>query len=109
MLEALAMNPEDADAHYNLGRLYGLTGRTDQAAAEFREALHLDPTNAEAHFNLGRYLGRKGAILPRRSVNFERQYDPSPIMSAPISTWAAPSLAPSITIRPSPNSLRSSL
>jgi protein O-mannosyl-transferase len=53
LLLAVSLKPEYADAHYNLGRVLGLTGRTEEAKAQFSETIRIDPSNAEAHFNIG--------------------------------------------------------
>jgi hypothetical protein len=37
--DSVALNPELADAHYNLGVLYRETGRTDEAEMAFLDAL----------------------------------------------------------------------
>ena len=44
---ALALVPANVDAHTALGNLYAAYGRSDQAAAAWREALSLDPDRAE--------------------------------------------------------------
>jgi protein O-mannosyl-transferase len=51
--EAIRLRPEYADAHYNLGRIYGLQDRPAEAAAEFQQVTRLRPSDAEAHYNLG--------------------------------------------------------
>ena len=54
--QALALNPDLADAHLNLGRLLHESGRpADLASAEkhYRRALALRPGDATAAFNLG--------------------------------------------------------
>jgi tetratricopeptide (TPR) repeat protein len=59
-LRAMAIKPELAEIHYNLGHLYyGLPGRLDDAIAQFTEALRLKPDYPEAHDNLGNCLARK--------------------------------------------------
>jgi hypothetical protein len=58
---ALAMGPEFADQHNNLGGLYLQAGRTDDAVRHFRRALELWPDNPLIHFNLGVALIASGA------------------------------------------------
>jgi tetratricopeptide (TPR) repeat protein len=53
LIDRVRRNAEDADAHYNLGEVYGLMGRNEEAAAEFSAAVRLRPEDREAHFNLG--------------------------------------------------------
>ena len=58
---ALAMGPEFADQHNNLGGLYLQAGRVDDAVRHFRRALELWPDNPLIHFNLGVALLASGA------------------------------------------------
>ena len=53
---SLALKPESAAAHYNLGTALTVARRLDEAAAEYREALRIDPAYANAHNNLGNVL-----------------------------------------------------
>jgi tetratricopeptide (TPR) repeat protein len=41
--QALRLNPDYAEAHYNLSIVLGLLGRGDEAAAQYREAVRLRP------------------------------------------------------------------
>ena len=41
--EALRLNPNDDEAHFNLGVALGKKGDWDGAIAEYREALRLNP------------------------------------------------------------------
>ncbi len=45
---ALALNPDMVDSHFNLGYTYFYEGRLKEAAAEFREVLRRDKNNAKA-------------------------------------------------------------
>ncbi|MEA2082192.1 MAG: tetratricopeptide repeat protein, partial [Elusimicrobiota bacterium] len=45
---ALSLNPEMVDSHFNLGYTYFYEGRLKEAAAEFREVLKRDKNNAKA-------------------------------------------------------------
>jgi tetratricopeptide (TPR) repeat protein len=47
-VQALALNPKLAEAHYLLGLVRQQDGRTDAALASFRSALEIDPRYAEA-------------------------------------------------------------
>ena len=66
LVEAVRANPEDADAHYNLGRLFGILGQPDQAIAQFGETVRLRPGDAEAHFNLGIALAAQKRLSEAR-------------------------------------------
>jgi Flp pilus assembly protein TadD len=52
--------PDEAEAHFNLGLALQAKGDLDGVIAEFRTALRLQPDNAVAHYNLGRVLWTKG-------------------------------------------------
>jgi tetratricopeptide (TPR) repeat protein len=49
----LALQPDSADAHFNLGLAREKLGQPDAAAAEYREAIRLNPGKAEAYLHLG--------------------------------------------------------
>src|SRR6516165_5543118 len=58
--QAIALDPEFAPAHNNLGAtLYG-KGQVDEALACFKKAIALDPKYAAAHHHLGVALADKG-------------------------------------------------
>jgi predicted O-linked N-acetylglucosamine transferase (SPINDLY family) len=61
-LEALRLNPRDAEAIFGLGYLNFQAGRHTEAEQLVAQALKLDPRFAEAHFTLGCILQRKGQI-----------------------------------------------
>jgi Flp pilus assembly protein TadD len=54
----IALNPRDAEAHYQLGRFLAATGKRDDAAREFGQALKLRPDIKGAKEDLQR-LGVK--------------------------------------------------
>ena len=43
-------NPNDADAHYNLGVAYYNLGQYQEAVASYKEAIRIKPDYANAHF-----------------------------------------------------------
>jgi tetratricopeptide (TPR) repeat protein len=49
---AVAINPDDVDGHFNLGRAYTELGQHDAAAASYQKTVSLNPNNADAHYNL---------------------------------------------------------
>ncbi|HJZ74775.1 MAG TPA: tetratricopeptide repeat protein [Vicinamibacterales bacterium] len=62
----IALKPQSAQAHYNLGTGLTMARRLDEAGAAFRESLRLDPSYANAHNNLGNVLlaqGRNDAAI----------------------------------------------
>jgi cytochrome c-type biogenesis protein CcmH/NrfG len=50
--QVLRINPEDADAWYNLGIAYALSGNRTSALGAVRELRRLDPKRANDLFNL---------------------------------------------------------
>ena len=58
--ECLRINPDDAEAHNNLGILLDDAGRKEEAETEYREALRLKPDYAGAHYNLGTLYSETG-------------------------------------------------
>ena len=57
---ALALDPDQPEARYNLAHLLVEAGEMDLAAAELRRVLLLDPGFADAHFNLATALEALG-------------------------------------------------
>lgn len=51
-LQALEINPNFAEANYNLGRLHAQRGELDAAVARWARALESRPSFAEAHFSV---------------------------------------------------------
>ena len=50
--KAVALSPEDAEAHNNLGNTLKDLGRFDEAEASYTQAIALKPDFAEAHLNI---------------------------------------------------------
>jgi tetratricopeptide (TPR) repeat protein len=71
---ALAIRPESAAAHNNLGAVLHGKGKMDEAITHFKRALELDSKFAMAHVNLGAALAAKGrkarAVLGASTVGF---------------------------------------
>ena len=61
LLRAVALLPDDAEAHVNLGNELGRLGRLDEAIASYERALRLRPAMSEAQLNLGEALLATGA------------------------------------------------
>ena len=60
--QALAIMPDFAEAHNNLGNVLLQRGKTDGAMAHFQKALAFQPDYAAAHYNLGNALFLKGQV-----------------------------------------------
>jgi tetratricopeptide (TPR) repeat protein len=59
---AAQLNPDNPMIHYQVGRIYCIDGKLDEAEAAFREALSVDPKLACAHFELGRLRFYRGDL-----------------------------------------------
>ena len=57
LTRAVEINPNYADARFNLGRVLGSQNRIDEAITLFQAAHELDPDDAEILYNLGLALG----------------------------------------------------
>ena len=51
--EALRLQPQNAEAHYNLGMVLAEREQCEDAAVQFQEAIAIEPEYAKAHHNLG--------------------------------------------------------
>jgi len=60
--KALALNPDDAKAHLNLGYVMQQSGQLDQAIEQYRTALKINSSYAAAHTNLGIALATAGKL-----------------------------------------------
>jgi len=60
--EALRLDPQIAETHYNLGMALGILGETDEAIKHYLEAVRLKPNYAEAHNNLGVLYAKKNNL-----------------------------------------------
>lgn len=55
----LKKQPNNAEAYYNLGFIYGMKKQTDKAVTYYQKALQYDPNNSVAYNNLGGILQEK--------------------------------------------------
>ena len=69
--QALALRPDSADAHNNLGVVLRKQGKLDEALAQYEQAIALRPDHVEAHNNLGNVLKQQGK-LDEALAQFER-------------------------------------
>jgi tetratricopeptide (TPR) repeat protein len=60
--QALAIKPDYAEAHYNLGFTLKELGQLEVAVKSFEQALAIKPDYAEAHYNLGNTLKELGQL-----------------------------------------------
>lgn len=60
--KALEINPDYAQAHFNLGVVHKRSGDLDAAIASYKKALLLNPSYPVAFFNLGVALQEKGDL-----------------------------------------------
>jgi tetratricopeptide (TPR) repeat protein len=58
--KAIAIQPDDSQAHNQLGNVYLISGNLHRAEAEYREAVRLESRNAEAVYNVALALDRQG-------------------------------------------------
>ena len=59
---AIAINPENGDAHFNLAMLLGPQNQIDEAIVHLRRAIAINPQNGEAHRNLAVAFGLQGRL-----------------------------------------------
>ena len=58
--EEVRKNPDDAEAHFNLGVAYENLGMYKEAIEPYKQAIRIDPDYAMAHNNLGVAYGELG-------------------------------------------------
>ena len=75
--EALALSPDDAKAHSNLGVVLATVGRMDEAIAQYKKAVEFEPDYPNSYTNLGVAMARKGK-LDEAIAYFEKASQLSP-------------------------------
>ncbi len=60
--KVIAIKPDNAEAHYNLGVLYDQTDRPQEAESTYKKALEINPNYAEAHNNLGNLYAKTNRL-----------------------------------------------
>jgi tetratricopeptide (TPR) repeat protein len=58
--EEVRKNPDDADAHGNLGGAYSKSGKYEEAIESLKQAIRIKPDFALAHYVLGIAYGNLG-------------------------------------------------
>ncbi len=58
--QAIALNPNHADAYFNRGNTYAALQRYDEALRDYDQAIAMNPNDAQAYLNLGVLLGNQG-------------------------------------------------
>ena len=66
---AIALKPNFAEAHNNLGNTLNNLGNLQEAEASFKYAIKLEPNNAEPHSNLGIVLEKHGKFEEAETSN----------------------------------------
>jgi len=69
--EAMRLNPDFAEAHYNLALVYEGAGQRQEAIRHWEEALRLEPDFPEAENNLGAALMAQGEV--REAIDHYQQ------------------------------------
>jgi tetratricopeptide (TPR) repeat protein len=75
--EAVARNPDERLAHYNLGQALLQAGQLDEAIQHLERAIEIDPDFRDAYFNLGAALSEKGSF-EAAATYFQRAHEIDP-------------------------------
>jgi tetratricopeptide (TPR) repeat protein len=78
----LAIQPDYADAHNNVGAALQARGNISEAIAHFQEALAIKPDNAETHVNLALALRAQGRTAEAKA-HLQRATEIQPSRPAP--------------------------
>ena len=62
LMDAAALNPHDAEPHYQLGLIHQQRRQYAQAIAQFTRAIEIDKTEVDAQFQLGRIAREQGRL-----------------------------------------------
>ncbi len=69
--QAIRINPDYAEAHYNLGAAYTSSGMYKEGIDALKQAIRIDPDNAMVHYYLGRsyiYLNDRGSAIKQYKI-----------------------------------------
>ena len=81
LTEALDLDTNIPDTHFNLAAVLARIGRGDEAVGHYREALSLRPNYAKAWFNMGNVLARDG-LYEEASESYRQALAIEPGMAA---------------------------
>lgn len=85
--KAIQLQPDYADAHYNLGSVLLQKGEIDQAVAQWRTTLSLNPNDAGAHIALGNALLQKREL--REAIgHYQAALEIEPLSVLPLNNLA---------------------
>jgi len=72
--EILNHDPDNVDAHYRLGVIYGKQGDMEKSAQEFENVVSIDTTHHKAFYNLGAIYASQGPLysVQKATDNFKR-------------------------------------
>ena len=76
-LQNLTLNPQDADAQYQLGLIHLKRGNLDTAQIYFERAMKIDPADPDYHYFLGRVFEARGE-WDRALEEYEETYRINP-------------------------------
>ena len=60
--KALSIQPNNADAYYNLGNVLHKQGKLEEAVEAYKKLISIKPDNAEAYLNIGNVLHEQGKL-----------------------------------------------
>ena len=101
--QAIAMAPNQAQAHYHLGLAFQEQGDQDAAITCYRKALDLDPNDGKVYFDLGRLYQSQDELEIAATVYREGLTQTNPnyaeaIDSQPVSETAAAHTSPQFSL-----------
>ncbi|MCY7339125.1 MAG: tetratricopeptide repeat protein [Sphingomonas bacterium] len=85
--QALALDPDLAEAHAAHGEALAVINRSDEARIAFERALQLDPNSFEANYSFGRFCFRtneheRAVLLYKRALELQPDDSQAPLMLA---------------------------
>jgi Flp pilus assembly protein TadD len=73
--EVIRLNPEDAEAHLNLGVIYANMNRLDEAEKAYKSAISLNPQLVDAYYNLGVFYEFHRNDTPKALAHYQEYVD----------------------------------